>query len=79
MPETAAWLKSRSIQELTVTRYYCTEKMAQLMAQRLIGLSCWFEVMPYPDDWWHFTLKNEWGLLQEVDRIANESLGELNG
>lgn len=45
----------------TFTETVVGEHAAAEVAARLVSASRWFEVMPYPEDHWKFTLKDEPG------------------
>jgi hypothetical protein len=56
-----------------VKRHVYGIETTKKVVTRLVSLSCWFEVMPYPDDMWLITVKPEMKrYLDSIISIANE-------
>lgn len=47
----------------TYNQSVTSTKAAIYVSRQLVFNSVWFECTPYPDDWFHFKVKAEWGNL----------------
>ena len=48
------------------------EKHAGALCGALVGMSCWFEVMPCPDGIWQFTVKDEHHIRRAIEELMIE-------
>ncbi|MFZ6029748.1 MAG: hypothetical protein ACOYYS_18705 [Chloroflexota bacterium] len=48
------------------------QQAMQWLAWQLVEQSCWFQIMPLPDDIWQVTIENEPGLYTEIRTILDQ-------